>query len=73
MKIRYLQEGYIKSIDKMKDSLGKKLTADDIRKDAKKIFAEEILENEEFLSKCKICLDSYIHSYASIASPSLTF
>ena len=57
----------------MKDSLGKKLTADDIRKDAKKILAEEILENEEFLSKCKICLDSYIHSYASIASPSLTF
>ena len=73
MKIRYLQEGYIKTVDKMKGSLGKKLTADDIRKDAKKILAEEILENEEFLSKCKICLDSYIHSYASIASPSLTF
>ena len=73
MKIRYLREGYIKTVDKMKDSLGKKLTADDIRKDAKKILAEEILENEEFLRKCKICLDSYIHSYASIASPSLTF
>ena len=73
MKIRYLQEGYIKTVDKMKDSLGKKLTADDIRKDAKKILAEEILENKEFLSKCKNCLDSYIHSYASIASPSLTF
>ena len=73
MKVRYLQEGYIKSVDKMKGSLGKKLTADDIREDAKKILAEEILENEEFLSKCKNCLDSYIHSYASIASPSLTF
>ena len=57
----------------MKDSLGKKLTADDIRKDAKKILAEEILENEEFLSNCKNCLNHYIHSYASIASPSLTF
>ena len=78
MKIRYinksfLSEGYIKTVDKMKGSLGKKLTADDIRKDAKKILAEEILENEEFLSKCKICLDSYIRSYASIASPELTF
>ena len=73
MKIRYLQEGYIKTVDKMKDSLGKKLTADDIRKDTKKILAEEILENEEFLSNCKNCLNHYIHSYASIASPSLTF
>lgn len=73
MKIRYLQEGYIKTVDKMKGSLGKKHTADDIRKDAKKILVEEILENEEFLSKCKNCLDSYIRSYASIASPSLTF
>ena len=57
----------------MKDSLGKKLTADDIRKDAKKILVDEILENEEFLSNCKNCLNHYIHSYASIASPSLTF
>ena len=73
MKVRYLQEGYIKTVDKMKDSLGKKYSADDIRKEAKKILAEEILENKEFLSKCKICLDSYIRSYASIASPSLTF
>ena len=73
MKIRYLQEGYIKTVDKMKDNLGKKHTADDIRKEAKKILVEEILENEEFLSKCKNCLNSYIRSYASIASPSLTF
>ena len=57
----------------MKDSLGKKYSADDIRKDAKKILVDEILENEEFLSNCKNCLNHYIHSYASIASPSLSF
>ena len=57
----------------MKDSLGKKYSADDIRKDAKKILVDEILENEEFLSNCKNCLNHYIHSYASIASPTLTF
>ena len=73
MKIRYLREGYIKTVDKMKDSLGKKLTADDIRKEAKKILVEEILENEEFLSNCKNCLNHYIRSYASMASPELTF
>ena len=42
MKITYINkgsisEGYIKTVDKMKDSLGKKYTADDIRKDAKNI------------------------------------
>ena len=57
----------------MKGSLGKKLTADDIRKEAKKILAEEILENKEFLSNCKNCLNHYIRSYASIASPELSF
>ena len=57
----------------MKDNAGKKHTADDIREEAKKILVEEILENEEFLSNCKNCLNHYIHSYASIASPSLTF
>lgn len=57
----------------MKGSLDKKYSADDIRKEAKKILVEEILENEEFLSNCKNCLNHYIHSYASIASPSLTF
>ena len=48
MKIRYLQEGYIKTVDKMKDSLGKKHTADDIRKEAKKFVIEPILEDREF-------------------------
>ena len=42
MKITYINkgsisEGFIKTIDKMKDSLDKKYTADDIRKDAKNI------------------------------------
>ena len=78
MKITYINkdsisEGFIKTVDKMKGSLDKKYTADDIRKEAKKILVEEILENKEFLSKCKNCLDSYIRSYASIASPTLTF
>ena len=77
MKIRYLQEylqeGFIKSVDKMKDSLDKGYSADDIRKEAKKIIIEQILKNKEFLSNCKNCLNYYIHSYASMASPSLTF
>ena len=78
MKITYINkgsisEGYIKSVDKMKGSLDKKLTANDIRKEAKKIIIEQILENKEFLSNCKNCLNHYIRSYASIASPSLTF
>ena len=42
MKITYINkdsisEGFIKTVDKMKDILGKKYTADDIRKDAKNI------------------------------------
>ena len=73
MKIRYLQEGYIKTVDKMKGSLDKKLTADDIRKDAKKILAEEILENKEFLSKCGNCFTHYIHRNETAFSPVLTF
>ena len=78
MKITYINkgfisEGYIKSVDKIKSRLDKKHTADDIRKEAKKILVEQILENEEFLSNCKNCLTSYIHSVASIVSPSFTF
>ena len=73
MKIRYLREGYIKTVDKMKDNAGKKYSADDIRKEAKKIIIEQILDNKEFLSNCKNCLNHYIRSYASMASPELTF
>ena len=45
MKITYINkgsisEGFIKTVDKMKDSLGKKYSADDIRKDAKNIIIE---------------------------------
>lgn len=42
MKIRYIKEGYIKTVDKMKDSLDKKLTAEDIRKYAKDLIIPEI-------------------------------
>ena len=42
MKIRYIKEGYIKTVDKMKDSLDKKLTAEDIRKYARETIIPEI-------------------------------
>ena len=42
MKIRYIKEGYIKTVDKMKDSLDKKLTAEDIRKHARETILPEI-------------------------------
>ena len=65
MKIQYLQEGYIKSVDKMKDIAGKKYTADDIRKDTKKILLEPVLkmlEDSEFLRKCGNCLKPFVSS-----------
>ena len=64
MKIQYLQEGYIKSVDKMKDIAGKKYTADDIRKDTKKILLEPVLkmlEDSGFLRKCGNCLKPFVH------------
>ena len=64
MKIQYLQEGYIKSVDKMKDNAGKKHTADDIRKETKKILLEPVLkmlEDSEFLRKCGNCLKPFVH------------
>ena len=64
MKIQYLQEGYIKSVDKMKDIAGKKYTADDIRKDTKKILLEPVLkmlEDSEFLRKCGNCVKHFVH------------
>ena len=64
MKIQYLQEGYIKSVDKMKDRLGKKHTADDIRKDTKKILLEPVLkmlEDSGFLHKCGNCVKHFVH------------
>ena len=64
MKIQYLQEGYIKSVDKMKDIAGKKYTADDIRKDTKKILLEPVLkmlEDSVFLHKCGNCVKHFVH------------
>ena len=64
MKIQYLQEGYIKSVDKMKDIAGKKYTADDIRKDTKKILLEPVLkmlEDSGFLRKCGNCVKHFVH------------
>ena len=64
MKIQYLQEGYIKSVDKMKDIAGKKYTADDIRKDTKKILLEPVLkmlEDSVFLRKCGNCVKHFVH------------
>ena len=64
MKIQYLQEGYIKSVDKMKDIAGKKYTADDIRKETKKILLEPVLkmlEDSVFLRKCGNCVKHFVH------------
>ena len=64
MKIQYLQEGYIKSVDKMKDIAGKKYTADDIRKDTKKILLEPVLkmlEDSGFVRKCRDCIKHFVH------------
>lgn len=64
MKIQYLQEGYIKSVDKMKDNAGKKYTADDIRKETKKLLLEPVLkmlEDSEFLRKCGNCVKHFVH------------
>ena len=64
MKIQYLQEGYIKSVDKMKDIAGKKYTADDIRKETKKILLEPVLkmlEDSRFLRKCGDCVKHFVH------------
>ena len=64
MKIQYLQEGYIKSVDKMKDNAGKKHTADDIRKETKKLLLEPVLkmlEDSEFLRKCGNCVKHFVH------------
>ena len=78
MKITYINkdfisEGFIKTVDKMKDSLDKKLTADDIRKEAKKFIVESILKNREFLNKCENCFKRYIHRKEGSSSPVLNF
>ena len=42
MKIRYIREGYVKTIDKMKSAIDKKITAEDIRKSVKELIIPEI-------------------------------
>ena len=74
MKITYINkdfisEGYIKSVAKMKDIAGKKHTADDIRKEAKKIVIEPILKDREFLRKCGNCFKPFIHVNANTTPP----
>ena len=69
MKIQYLQEGYIKSVDKMKDIAGKKYTADDIRKETKKLLLEPVLkmlEDSGFLRKCGDCVKHFVHPATSM-------
>ena len=78
MKITYINkdsisEGFIKTVDKMKGSLDKKLTADDIRKETKKLLIGSILNNREFLSKCEPCFTHYIYYKAGASSPVLDF
>ncbi len=53
----------------MKDSLDKKHTADDIRKEAKKFVVEPILEDREFLRKCGNCFKPFIHVNANTTPP----
>ena len=69
MKITYINkgsisEGFIKTVDKMKDSLGKKYTADDIRKDAKNII---IISNRALIDKLMlhwfVCVDWWASNY----------
>ena len=78
MKITYINkdfisEGFIKTVDKMKSSLDKKLTADDIRKETKNLLINSILKNREFLSKCEPCFTQYIYYKAGASSPVLNF
>ena len=69
MKITYINkgsisEGFIKTVDKMKDSLGKKYSADDIRKDAKNIIIES---NRTLIDKLMlhwfVCVDWWASNY----------
>ena len=77
MKITYINkdfisEGYIKTVDKMKDSLDKKYTADDIRKDAKNII---IKSNRTLIDKLMlhwfVCVDWWASNYTLSATCNL--
>ena len=77
MKITYINkdfisEGYIKTVDKMKDSLGKRYSADDIRKDAKNII---IKSNRTLIDKLMlhwfVCVDWWASNYTLSATCNL--
>lgn len=77
MKITYINngsisEGFIKTVDKMKGSLDKKLTADDIRKDAKNII---IKSNRTLIDKLMlhwfVCVDWWASNYTLSATCNL--
>lgn len=56
-----LNENYFKSVDKLKGKIDKRLTANDIRNQAKQVLIEPILNDENFLRKCGNCFKQYIH------------
>ena len=77
MKITYINkgsisEGFIKTVDKMKDSIDKKYTADDIRKDAKNII---INSNRTLIDKLMlhwfVCVDWWASNYTLSATCNL--
>ena len=77
MKITYINngsisEGFIKTVDKMKGSLDKKYTADDIRKDAKNII---IKSNRTLIDKLMlhwfVCVDWWASNYTLSATCNL--
>lgn len=56
-----LNENYFKPVDKLKSKIDKRLTANDIRNQAKQVLIEPILNDENFLRKCGNCFKQYIH------------
>lgn len=60
-----LNENYFKSVDKLKGKIDKRLTANDIRNQAKQVLVEPILNDENFLRKCGNCFKQYIHVNAT--------
>ena len=63
-----LNENYFKSVDKLKGKIDKRLTANDIRNQAKQVLIEPILNDENFLRKCGNCFKQYIHVNATSTS-----
>lgn len=64
-----LNENYFKSVDKLKSKIDKRLTANDIRNQAKQVLIEPILNDENFLRKCGNCFKPFIHVNANTTPP----